>query len=105
MSTQTEGGIGTRGAGVSLSGVRFALFSTRNLVFWLAVLAMNFTLMRPSPVDLLFIGSFLVTLVYMTFYPKLEVTRRALYLALLLGAWAVSYFLASLPHLGEEVFE
>ena len=102
MSTQTEGGIGTRGAGVSLSGVRFALFSTRNLVFWLAVLAMNFTLMRPSPVDLLFIGSFLVTLVYMTFYPKLEVTRRALYLALLLGAWAVSYFLASLPHLGEE---
>jgi hypothetical protein len=66
------------------------------------VLAMNFTLMRPSPVDLLFIASFLITLVYMTLFNRLEVTRRAVYLALLLGGWAVSFFLASMPHLGEE---
>jgi O-antigen ligase len=97
MSTES----GTRKAGVSLAGVRFAVFTTRNLVFLIAVLAMNYTLMRPSPVDLLYIGSFLMTLFLMTLYQKLEVTRRVVTLTLLLAAWAVSYFLASLPHLDQ----
>lgn len=97
------GSAGTRGAdGISLDGLRVAIFSTRNMLFWTAVLAMNFTLMRPSPVDLLYIGSFLATLVYMTLLRRLEVTRRAIFLILLLGSWALSYVIASLPHLGEE---
>lgn len=100
MSADT--GIGTGSAGVSLAGLRFAVFSTRNLVFLIAVLAMNFTLMRPSPVDILYIGAFVITLVYMTLFSRLEVTRRTVMLTLLLAAWAVSYFLASMPYLGQE---
>ena len=46
---------GGQALGTTYGGLRFALFSTRNAVFWIAVLAMNYTLMRPSPVDLLFI--------------------------------------------------
>ncbi|MBJ3785454.1 O-antigen ligase family protein [Devosia sediminis] len=88
--------------GVSLAGVQFAVLSTRNLLFLMAVLAMNFTLFRPSPVDLLYIASFLVTLFYLTLSPPLGVTRRAVLLALVVGAWAVSYFVASAPHIGEE---
>jgi len=98
MSTSID----TRNIGVSLNGLRIAVFSTRNMVFLIAVLAMNFTLMRPSPVDLLYITSLLITLFYLTLFQKPEVTRRAVYLILLLGGWALSYFIASMPHLGQE---
>jgi hypothetical protein len=91
----------TRAVGVSLTALRFAVFSTRNMVFLIAVLAMNYTLMRPSPVDLLFILSLLITLAYMTLYQKIEVTRRAIFLILILGGWALSYLVASLPHYAE----
>ena len=89
-------------AGVSLAGLQFAIFSTRNLVFLLAVLAMNYTLMRPSPVDLLFIGSFVMTIFHLLLFRRQEVARRSILFSLLLGAWAVSYFIASLPHLDED---
>ena len=97
----------TRDTGVSLSGLRYAVFTTRNFIFLVGVLAMNYTLMRPSPVDMLYILSFLVTLFYMTISQKQELTRRALTLTLLLGSWAVSYILASLPYLGQPnvIFE
>ncbi len=88
--------------GISLSNLRFAVFSTRNLVFLVAVLAMNFTLMRPSPVDLLYILSFLITFVYLTLFQPMQVTRRTLTLTLILAAWATSYFTASVPHLAED---
>lgn len=94
----TNGGTGT---GATLAGLRFAVFSTRNLVFLLAVLAMNYTLMRPSPVDLLFIASFLLTLFHMSVSLRFTVTPRAVILSLLLGAWALAFVVASLPHLGE----
>lgn len=90
------------GAGPTMGGLRFAVFSTRNLVFMLAVLAMNYTLSRPSPVDMLYILSLLITLFHMTLSPRPDVTRRAVFLILLLGAWGVSFVLASLPHLGED---
>lgn len=89
-------------AGASLAGLRFAVLTTRNLVFLTAVLAMNYTLMRPSPVDLLYVGSFLITLFHLMLFPKFQVTRRAIFLALIVGAWAVSYFVASSPHLAED---
>jgi O-antigen ligase len=92
---------GTRDQGASVAGLRFAVFTTRNLLYLLAVLAMNYTLMRPSPVDLLFIASLLMTLFHVTLHTKQEVTRRSVTLALLLGAWALSFFVASLPHLRE----
>lgn len=103
MSTE----VGTGNAGVSLAGVRFAVFTTRNLVFLIAVLAMNYTLMRPSPVDLLYITSLLITLFHLTLLQMQTVTRRVIILTLLLAAWAVSYLLASLPYLGEPfvIFE
>lgn len=89
--------------GVSVDGLRFAVMATRNLVFMLAVLAMNFTLLRPSPVDMLFIGSFLITLFHLLLFRKQEVTRRSMRLSLLLGAWATSYLIASLPHISENL--
>jgi len=95
----------TQAKGVSLKGLQFAAFSTRNLIFFLAVLAMNYTLMRPSPVDLLYITSFMLTLVYMTTQQKLAVTRQFVAFSLILGTWAVSYFLASVDNLGEQVGE
>lgn len=100
MSGQAEAG--AQGMGVSLMGLRFAVLSTRNMVFLLAVLAMNYTLSRPSPVDMLYIGAFLLTLFHLTLFPKFEVTRRALILSLLLGSWAVFFMVPSVPHLGEE---
>lgn len=92
---------GLREGGVSVAGLRFAVFTTRNVLFLLAVLAMNFTLMRPSPVDLLYIASFLMTMLHIAFSDRHEVARRSMLLALLLGAWAVSYLVASMPHLRE----
>lgn len=100
MSGQAEAR--TQGMGVSLMGLRFAVLSTRNMVFLLAVLAMNYTLSRPSPVDMLYIGAFLLTLFHLTLFPKFEVTRRTLILSLLLGSWAVFFMVPSVPHLGEE---
>src|SRR5690606_22621259 len=61
-----------------------------------------YTLMRPSPVDLLFIGSLLITLFHLMLFRIKLVTRRSVHLILLLGGWAISYFIASLPHIGEE---
>ena len=101
-ATQSYGGSLNTGATVSLRNLRFVAFSTRNLVFLIAILAMNYTLMRPSPVDLLFIGSFLITLFHLMLFRTKLVTRRSIHLILLLGAWALSYFIASLPHIGEE---
>src|SRR5690606_26152458 len=74
----------------------------RNLVFLVAVLAMNYTLLRPSPVDLLYILSFLMTLFHLPLFQKRAGTRRAVVFTLLLGAWAVSFLVASLPPLPAE---
>lgn len=102
MSTTVDRQGTPRDTSVSLPGLRFAVFTTRNFIFFLAVLAMNYTLSRPSPVDLLYILSFLTTLFYITISERQQVTRRVLTLALILGSWAVSYIVASLPHLAEQ---
>lgn len=98
---------GGQALGTTYGGLRFALFSTRNAVFWIAVLAMNYTLMRPSPVDLLFILSFLFTLAHIVLQPQAIISRRALFLTLLLGSWAVFFILPSLAFLSEPfvIFE
>lgn len=93
--------------GFTLVGLRFAVFSTRNLIYFMAVLAMNYTLSRPSPVDILYITAFLLTLFHISLFPKVEVTRRVVFMCLLLGGWALSYVIASMPHYREPfvVFE
>lgn len=98
---------GAQDLGTTYSGLRFAIFTTRNMVFMIAVLAMNYTLMRPSPVDLLFILSFLLTAFHLTLNRQAVVSRRAVFLTLLLGSWAVFYILPSLPFLREPfvIFE
>ena len=106
MSMELTGGQSdTRG--FSLAGLRFAVSSTRNLIYFMAVLAMNYTLSRPSPVDMLYITAFLLTLFHLTLFPKVEVTRRVVFMCLLLGGWALSYVIASMPHYREPfvVFE
>lgn len=98
---------GTGGPQISLAGLRFAIFSTRNFVFLVAVLAMNFTLFRPSPVDLLYVLAFLITLVLITLQDPIAVSRRSLIVSLLASAWLGSSVIASLSHIGdgEVVFE
>ena len=108
MSTTNIGSYNAaRDRSVSLTSLRFTLFSTRNFVFLLAVLAMNYTISRPSPVDMLYIASFLITLFYIAVSPQHQITRRAVFVALLVGTWAVSYIVSSLPHLSEPdvIFE
>lgn len=92
---------------ISVGGLGFALLTTRNFLYLSAVVAMNYTLMRPSPVDLLFILSFLLTLAHLAVSPQKLVSKRTILLTLLLGAWAVGYTLSSLPHLREPnvIFE
>lgn len=107
MSAEGSARSGPGSHTVSLNGLRFAVLTTRDFLFLVAVLAMNYTLMRPSPVDLLYISSFLVTLASLTLAARPQVTSRTMFLTLLLGGWAMAYILASLPHLAEEnvIFE
>jgi len=70
--------------------------SVRNFVFFLAVLAMNYTLSRPSPVDFLFMAAlalsvFVLQKVRLTFF---------IFFALLV-MWTVSFWVASIPFIGE----
>lgn len=88
--------------GFSLNGLRFAIFSTRNFVFLISVLAMNYTLMRPSPVDLLYLASLLITFFHMALFPGQQITRRAIFMMLIVGGWTVSFMVASMPHVGED---
>ena len=82
---------------IAVDSAESALFRARNAIFFTAVIAMNYTLSRPSPVDLIFILAFLVTL-----FVKQEVTPKFVTLVLLLTSWAVAYFFASVPYLGEK---
>lgn len=82
---------------ISLTGVRRTIFKTRNAVFVLAVLAMNYTISRPSPVDILYILTFMITLVYIAVSAKREISKRAMILTLLLWLWISSFIVSSLP--------
>ena len=81
---------------VSVASIESGLFRTRNFIFLAAVIAMNYTLIRPSPVDLLFVLAMVVSLAV-----KQEMTRKFLVLTMILTVWAGSFVLASIPNLGE----
>jgi hypothetical protein len=95
------------GRGISVEGLRFALFSTRNIVFYVSILAMNYTLMRPSPVDLLYVLAFILTLALLTMTAKPSVTARFLVISILALSWLGASALATLPHMSEDgvIFE
>lgn len=68
----------------------------RNTVFFIAVLAMNYTLGRPSPVDFLFVSSLAFSIfVNQTFRVSFVV------LVLLLAAWTAAFYYASAPYLAD----
>ncbi|WP_164879706.1 O-antigen ligase family protein [Afifella aestuarii] len=66
--------------------------SVRNFVFFLAVLAMNYTLSRPSPVDFLFMLSLALSIMVLQ---KVRLTFFIFFTLLLL--WTLSFLYASAP--------
>ena len=81
---------------VAVRNVDLALLKTRNFVFFMGVIAMNYTIMRPSPVDLIFVTSLGISL-----FVKQAVRTNFVVLTLILLAWGLSFFTASVPHLYE----
>ena len=81
---------------VAVTSVDLALWKTRNFVFFMGIIAMNYTIMRPSPVDLIFVCSLLLCLVV-----NQKVRTNFVILTLFLLGWGLSFFLASVPHLYE----
>lgn len=63
----------------------------RLAVFFMAVLAINYTLSRPSPVDILFLSVLLLSI-----NPTQIVTRQALFLFAILFAWTLSLYMSSI---------
>lgn len=62
-----------------------------NASYLLAVLAINFTLFRPSPVDILFVASLALSLL-----SGQNVTRNIFIFLILTGAWVLSMFASSI---------
>lgn len=93
--------IHTAASGLTYSGVKFTTYATRNALFLMAVIALNYTLSRPSPVDLIFFSVLLLSIVYVTLFENVAVTARAIMLVLLVSAWAVFFIIPSLPFLHE----
>lgn len=93
--------------GFSLAGLRFAVLSTRNFVFLVAIIAMNFTLLRPSPVDLLFLTAFLISGFHLLLFHQRMMTRRLLHYFLLILAWVFFAGVASFPYITQPdiIFE
>ncbi|MBZ8132509.1 O-antigen ligase [Afifella sp. IM 167] len=77
---------------------RAGLYPTqvRNFVFFLAVIAMNYTLSRPSPVDFLFMSSLVLSVFVLQ---KVRLTFFIFFTLLVL--WTVSFWVASIPFIGE----
>lgn len=107
MSTETGHFENERLRTIFVERLRRGLFSFQNSVFLLAVLAMNYTLLRPSPVDLLFLSTFLVTVSLIMLDDKRQITPRSLAFLLLVGVWVLSFLVASFPYYQEDrvVFE
>lgn len=67
------------------------IFSTRNFLFFVAVLLMHWTLPRPAPADVLFIIAFLPSLLV-----NPSVNRQALIFVALILVWTFSVFISSI---------
>ncbi|ODT70744.1 MAG: hypothetical protein ABS75_11485 [Pelagibacterium sp. SCN 63-23] len=107
MSSDTANFATERLRTIYVGRLRDLVFSFQNGVFLFAVLAMNYTLMRPSPVDLLFLLTFLVSVSLIMLDDRRRVTARSLVFLVVVGIWVLSFLMASLPHYQEDnvVFE
>ncbi len=83
---------------IAASSEHTTAYHIRNVVFFMAVIAMNYTLARPSPVDFLF-----VTAAALSVFVNQTIRVSYLCLVLLLVTWMTSYTVASIPFLDEEV--
>jgi hypothetical protein len=82
---------------VAVANLELSLFKTRNFLFFVGVIAMNYTLSRPSPVDVIF-----TTTLFISFFVKQTMTRKFVVFALLLSAWGFSFTYPTIPFLHEE---
>ncbi len=71
-------------------GITAGLFKTRNFLFFVAILLMQWTLPRPAPGDLVFIAAFVPSLLI-----NPSVNRQALVFVALVLIWTVSVFVSS----------
>ena len=81
---------------VAIADAELGLLKTRNFMFFVGILAMNFTLTRPSPVDVIFTAT-----LFISFFVKQPMTRKFVVFALLLAAWGFSFFYPTIPFLHE----
>jgi hypothetical protein len=66
-------------------------FTTRNFVFFVAVMLMHWTLPRPAPADVLFI-----VVLYLSFLLNPKINSKALIFFLLILVWTISVFFSSI---------
>lgn len=74
------------------------LFRVRNFLFLTAIVLMNYTLTRPSPVDIVFLS----VLAFAPFLPRQKVTGNFLVLFFLLLAWTTSFYASSINLLADS---
>jgi hypothetical protein len=86
---------------IAVSKLDHAAWQTRNIIFFTAILALNYTLARPSPVDLLF----LLALGTSLFVLRQPVRVNFVIFFLLLLSFELAFFYASVPHLYEHVVD
>ena len=83
--------------GIAVSKLDHAAWQTRNIIFFTAILALNYTLQRPSPVDLLF----LLTLGTCLFVNQPFRINFVIFCVLGLR-FVLSFFKACFPHLFQQ---
>jgi hypothetical protein len=82
---------------VAVADLELALLKTRNFLFLVGVIAMNYTMSRPSPVDVIF-----ATTLALSIFVKQPITRKFPVFMLLLGTWGLSFFYPTIPFLDEN---
>jgi hypothetical protein len=81
---------------IAVRDIDLVLWKTRNFIFLVAILAMNYTLSRPSPVDMLFVLAGVLCIVV-----NQPVRLNFVVFLLFVLSFTLSFFYASVPHLTE----
>ena len=81
---------------IAVRNLDLATWKTRNFVFFIAIVAMNFTLMRPAPADLIFLVVLAMSLVV-----NQAIRLPFLFFFGLLLSWELAMFFSSVPHIAD----
>lgn len=73
------------------------LHAVRNFLFLAAVLLMNYTMVRPSPVDIAFLGALAASALI-----NQRVTGNFFVYFFVIGAWTLSFYVASISFVADE---